>query len=294
MILTIFLSCLGIIVFNQWNQNRNIFVEAKKNPNLYASPYIYVFDREKEKEIYKKNDQERTYPASLTKMMTVFVALEEIKDLDTLAPIDVGVYHKMINNNGSMAGFYGNEQVTVRDLLYGTVLNSGGEAAGTLAIHVAGSKKAFVQLMNKKAAEIGMDQTYFSNVEGLHDKKHYTTARDIAKLLDVALENKRFRAILTKPTFQTTATLDHPEGISLKSTVLSRIAEEKQKGFKIIGGKSGTTYEAGQCWATVGNVNSKEYIVVTMGAPFQDISDLDEVQIADTVQIYQTIYSKSH
>lgn len=256
----------------------------------YVSQYIYVFDREAESGIYEKNAESRAYPASLTKIMTTIVALENIEDLSATAPIDIETYKDMVASNASMAGFFGMEAVTYRDLLYGTILSSGGEAANSLAIHVAGNVEKFVQMMNDKANEIGLNDTNFINPEGLHDKNQYTTASDMAKLLDYALNNGHFKAIFTKETFLTTATADHPDGILLNSTVLSHLNKNEQNGFEIIGGKSGTTYEAGQCWATLALINSNEYINIVMGAPLKDISNPDKSQIGDTLMLYEKLY----
>lgn len=257
----------------------------------YTSPYIYLFDRETGNTIYEKNIHSKTYPASLTKIMTAIVALENIDNLSEITPIDVETYQDMVDQNASMAGFYGREAVTYRDLLYGTILSSGGEAANSLAIHVAGNVKDFVQMMNAKAAQLGLKDTHFTNPDGLHNKKQYTTAHDMAKLLDYALDNGHFKAIFTKETFQTTSTPDHPEGILLESTVLTFLNKEEQEGFEIIGGKSGTTYEAGQCWATLGVVENQEYISIVMGAPLEDISQPDQAQITDTLKLFKHIKS---
>lgn len=257
----------------------------------YTSPHIYLFDRETGNTIYEKNIHSKTYPASLTKIMTAIVALENVDNLSEITPIDVETYQDMVDQNASMAGFYGREAVTYRDLLYGTILSSGGEAANSLAIHVAGNVKDFVQMMNAKAAQLGLKDTHFTNPDGLHNKKQYTTAHDMAKLLDYALDNGHFKAIFTKETFQTTSTPDHPEGILLESTVLTFLNKEEQEGFEIIGGKSGTTYEAGQCWATLGVVENQEYISIVMGAPLEDISQPDQAQITDTLKLFKQIKS---
>lgn len=255
----------------------------------YASRYIYVLDREDKSVEYEKNSRERAYPASLTKIMTTIVALEHIDDLSAVAPIDVDTYKEMVANNASMAGFYGREPVTYRDLLYGTILSSGGEAANSLAINVAGSVEDFVRLMNEKASELGLEDTHFTSPEGLHDKNQYTSAYDMARLLDYALDNGDFRAIFTKKTFKTTSTMDHPDGIVLESTVLSKLAGISEEGFEIVGGKSGTTYEAGECWATLGIKEDREYICIVMGAPLKDISNPDMAQIDDTIKLYKRI-----
>ena len=255
----------------------------------YASSYIYVLNRENKGEEYKKNENKRAYPASLTKVMTTLVALEHIEDLSRLAPVDVKTYKEMVASNASMAGFYGKEAVTYRDLLYGTILSSGGEAANSLAVNISGSVDDFVALMNQKAGELGLENTHFTNPEGLHNKDQFTTAKDMARLLDAALENGDFRAIFTKKSFKTTATADHPKGIALTSTVLAQLEGREEGGFKILGGKSGTTEKAGQCWATLGEKGGQEYIVIAMGAPLKKISNPDGRQIEDTIKLFKSI-----
>ncbi|WP_251638796.1 D-alanyl-D-alanine carboxypeptidase family protein [Sporosarcina sp. NCCP-2716] len=267
---------------SDWNV-KELF--SSGNSDGYASQHIYLLDRDSGKAVFEKDATSKAYPASLTKIMTTLVALEHIDDLSAGAPVDVQTYQAMVAQNASMAGFYGREAVTYRDLLYGTMLPSGGEAANSLAINVAGSREKFVRLMNEKAAALGMTKTHYSNPEGLHDPEQYTTAADMAKLLDHALGNQNFRAIFTKPAFTTTATADHPAGIQLKSTVLSSLHPEEQHGFTIIGGKSGTTYEAGQCWATLSTADGREYINVVMGAPLEDVSHPDFAQKRDTLKL---------
>lgn len=290
------LAIMIVAIFVLFKVGDKVNVDVKKPFQLfssdnYASQYIYVFDRETENVIYEKNTKSRAYPASLTKIMTTIVALENIDDLSAVAPIDLDTYREMVANNASMAGFFGREAVTYRDLLYGTMLTSGGEAANSLAVHVGGSVEDFVQMMNDKAVELGLNDTHFTNPEGLHNKNQYTTAYDMAKLLDYALDNGHFKAVFTKETFQTTSTSDHPDGILLKSTVLTQLNKEEQSGFEIIGGKSGTTYDAGQCWATLGLVADREYINIVMGAPLEDISHPDKAQIVDTLKLYTKIKS---
>ncbi|RBP60345.1 D-alanyl-D-alanine carboxypeptidase (penicillin-binding protein 5/6) [Alkalibaculum bacchi] len=277
----VILFIFGLFVVKEKIDINNIF------NNKYNSNYIYVVNRQSESEIIKKNYKSKAYPASLTKIMTTLVALDHINDLSAIAPVDIDTYREMVNKNSSMAGFYGNEQTTYRDLLYGTILSSGGEAANSLAINIAGSVEDFVKLMNDKAQELGLEDTHFVNPEGLHNKKQYTTAYDMAILLDYTLDNGHFRAIFTKEAFKTTSTLDHPNGIVLQSTVLSKLHDMPQNGFKIIGGKSGTTYEAGQCWATLAIKGDTEYIAIVMGAKLEDINDTSNKHIEDTIKIYE-------
>lgn len=276
---------MGIVIIG-----RDVFGGVFNNSSgEYSSKYIYVYNRDSKEPVYEENYNKKAYPASLTKIMTTLVALENIEDLAKVTPIDIDSYREMVAKNSSMAGFYGNEKVTYRDLLYGTILSSGGEASNSLAIHVAGNTKDFVKMMNDKANELGLDDTNFTSPEGFHHEEQYTTAYDMAKLLDYALDNGNFRAIFTKEAFQTTSTSDHPNGILLQSTVLSRLNGTNQEGFSIIGGKSGTTYEAGQCWATLGIKDGQEYIVIVMGAPLNDLSRPDMVHRDDTLKLFEEI-----
>lgn len=280
---------LGLLFINEKLDNPISLFTEESLDEKYNSEYICLLNRQDKSDIIKKNHKSKAYPASLTKIMTTIVALEHIVDLSAHAPVDVDTYKYMVSQNSSMAGFYGRETTSYRDLLYGTILNSGGEAANSLAINVAGSVNAFVKLMNDKASEIGLKDTHFTNPEGLHDKNQYTTAYDMAKLLDYALEDGNFRAIFTRETFQTSSSLDHPNGIRLKSTVLSKLHNFSQENFKIIGGKSGTTREAGQCWATLAIKNDIEYIAIVMGSELQDVSKPGNKHIEDTIKLYEDI-----
>lgn len=114
----------------------------------YNSEYIYVINREDKAVVVEKNSTKKAYPASLVKIMTTIVALENINDLSDIAPFDVETYQVMVNQNASITGFYGRESTTYRDLLYGTMLASGGEAANALAVNISGNVEDFVVLMN--------------------------------------------------------------------------------------------------------------------------------------------------
>lgn len=251
----------------------------------YTSKNIYVYNLTKEKMVLSKKANEKVSPASLTKIMTARLALDKIEDLSQLAPIDVDSYRKMVQKNSSMAGFYGKEATTYRDLLYGTILASGGECAKTLAIRAMGTEEDFVKAMNQKVEDLGLKNTHFSNPEGMDEESHYSTAEDIGKMLADALKDGDFRAIFTKEVFLSSKTLDHPEGNRVISTVLSKVPHEEED-FKILGGKSGTTTKAGHCWATLAEKNNMEYIVVVMGAPFEEGQ---EGHIEDTIKILRDL-----
>lgn len=255
----------------------------------FISKAVYLYNLTDDKEVLSKNENERLPMASLTKIMTVRVALKHITDLAATAPVDTDAYHRAIDMNASMAGFRGGEATSYRDLLYATMLKSAGEAADSLAINISGSMDNFVAMMNQEAEDLGLKNTSYANADGMDDPKNYQSAKDCAMLIKDSLEDGNFRAIFTKRDFVTRPTLDHPDGVYLESTVFSHLKKYNQNGFEIIGGKSGTTDKAGLCWATLAEKNGKEYILVVMGVPYDDIDNLNDGHIEETLRIYESI-----
>lgn len=255
----------------------------------YESKAVYVYNLTDDKKITGVNEDEKLPMASLTKIMTVYEGLLRISDLNALAPIDTESYQEMVSQNASMAGFFGNEQTTYRDLLYGAMLPSGGEASDSLAINISGSTLEFTGLMNERAEELGLTNTHFQNVDGMDAPAHYSSAKDIAMLLKAALENENFRAIFTSKDYLSSFTPDHPQGLYMESTVFKKLRDYEYEGFEIIGGKSGTTDKAGLCWATLSVKNGKEYIIIVMGAPYDDIDNPDDGQVKDTLDILERL-----
>ena len=288
LIISIYLSTSIFLLANEKPRYEffiyNTIIEYEAN-----SEFAIVYNRDNKNIKYQKNADQKAYPASLTKMLTVLVSLENIKDVSEIVSIDRDSYIDMINQNSSMAGFTINERVTYWDLLHGTMLSSGGEAANTLAINVAGSSEKFVAMMNKKAKELNMLDSNFTNIEGLHDEMQYTTALDMVKLMDYALENPDFKTIITALNYQTTKTAAHPNGITLKSTVLSMIEDDESQNYVLVGGKSGYTPQAGRNWATLSIRNDIEYITIVMGAKSQDQNSSHQLHIIDTVELLQLL-----
>lgn len=264
-------------------------VKKKAEDEKFISKAVYLYNLTDDKEVLSKNENERLPMASLTKIMTVRVALKHITDLAETAPVDTDAYHRAVDMNASMAGFRGGEATSYRDLLYATMLRSAGEAADSLAINISGSMDNFVAIMNQEAEDLGLKNTSYANADGMDDPKNYQSAKDCAMLIKDSLEDGNFRAIFTKRDFVTRPTLDHPDGVYLESTVLSHLKKYNQNGFEIIGGKSGTTDKAGLCWATLAEKNGKEYILVVMGVPYDDIDNLNDGQIEETLRIYESI-----
>lgn len=145
--------------------------------------------------LFAKNPDQRMYPASTTKIITAIIALESgrINDIVTI-PLEA------CNVEGSAVGLQEGEQITLNDLIYALMLNSGNDCAVAIACHLGGSVDGFVQQMNKKAYEVGAVNTHFNNPNGLPEPNHYSTARDMALIAGYAMKNDNFRDIVSTKT----------------------------------------------------------------------------------------------
>ena len=196
-------------------------------------------------------------------MMTLIVAVENMESPDDTFTMTYDILNPLINEDASLAGFEENETITIKDMLYGAILPSGAEATVGLAEAIAGSETNFVRMMNEKAEEMGLKNTHFTNTSGLHDDNHYSTALDMAVILEYALQNDLCREILSTYQYTTSKTKEHPKGILLESTMFSRMYGDEVENVTIEGGKTGFTSEAQHCMASFAIKNNKEYIVVT-------------------------------
>lgn len=258
-------------------------------PAGIQSPSVLMLARSDKRVVFSKDADTLRAPASLVKALTVYHALQAIENLGAPVQLNTEAYLKMVEKNASMAGFYGEEQLTFRDLLYGTLLASGGEAATSLAIELAGSEAQFVQGMQARARQMGMRQSQIKNVTGLDEDGMLSTAREWALFLDQALDDPDFYAIFTSDSYLSSKNANHPDGILIQSTVLSKLDPQRMQSFQIIGGKSGTTLAAGQCWATLGRKAGAEYILVLMGADLGSFDHPNHYQIEDSYLLFEAL-----
>ncbi len=238
-----------------------------------------------------KDADECIFPASLTKVMTLIVTVENCDDLEGKFTMTAEILEPLILENASVAGFAPGEEVTVKDMLYGLILPSGADAAIGLAAHIAGSEDSFVELMNKKSEEMGLQYTHFINASGLHHDEHYSTCREMAEILRYAMENEIMREVLTTYQYTTSNTPEHPEGIELTSTMFSRMYGDEPENAFIIAGKTGYTLEAHHCLASFAikceenesedDIYSRkgDYILVTIGSPTKWGAVFDAIDI---------------
>lgn len=244
-----------------FNEDRAV-VDAEVDVNL-MSDYALLVNLTTNEVIYEKNAHERTYPASLTKMMTVLVGLEHRADVDIVIDVD---FETLANEGAAIAGFSNGQHVSYDDLLYGVMLPSGADAAQMLAKIVAGSEEGFVELMNEKAQRLGMKDTHFTNVVGLHDDNHYSTPWDLAILEKVALSNDEFREIFSAPSYQASVVDGDGNPLIFTSRMFDRMENPKFEGGQVLGGKTGYTYEAALCLASYATDGENEYALVTTHA----------------------------
>ncbi|MFT8872621.1 MAG: D-alanyl-D-alanine carboxypeptidase [Sporolactobacillus sp.] len=260
-------------------------------PPLYSA-HACLIDAKSGRVLYKKEADSRAFPASLTKMMTAFVAINHAVDLQKKTVLPASLFKQLQGSDASVAGFLPDEQVRFIDLLYGTMLPSGADAASALAIAVAGSEPAFVRLMNQEAEILGMTHTHFTNSTGLHDAAHYSTAADLAILLRHALKNPTFRRLMTATRDTVPPTNRHPRGFTLQSTLRSDAEAFGVDSRIIIGGKTGYTEQAGLCLASFASIAGHDYILVTLGAAGTPRTNAHAIE--DAVHVYQALRATMH
>ncbi|MCM1252393.1 MAG: serine hydrolase [Clostridium sp.] len=232
-----------------------------------VSNYAVFIDMESGKILAGKGEDVRIVPASMTKVLTLLVAVENIENLDDTFEITSEITEYCLKNDCSNAGFENGEVVTIRDLLYAAILPSGADGALGLACYVAGSQEAFVELMNEKLEEMGLSDTaHFTNCVGIYEENHYCTLCDMAAVMQAAVKNETCRKVLSAHTYTTSVTTKHPEGILLSNWFLRRI-EDKDTGGEVICGKTGYVKQSKHCAVSYGmDKNGREYICVTADA----------------------------
>ncbi len=231
--------------------------------------YGILVDTSAESVLAGREYRTRMNPASMTKVLTLLVAVEHMErsELSSTFKMVYDITNYAYVHDCSTAGFLENETVTVEDLLYGTILPSGGDAAVGLACYISGTQEDFVVLMNEKLEELGLSQTtHFTNCVGLFDENHYSTCYDMAMIMWAAMDNELCRQVLSTKKYTTSSTAEHPEGIELSNWFLRRI-EDKENGFTVLGGKTGFVNESGNCAVSLAaDPEGHEYICVIAGS----------------------------
>lgn len=241
-------------------------------PKTNSRRYI-VYDRISKSMIIGKNEDIKSAMASTTKIMTTIVILEKADLNET-----VTVSAKAGGTGGSRLGLKRGDKASVRDLLYGLMLRSGNDAAVALAEHVGGSVKEFAELMNEKAIELGLTNTHFVTPHGLDDANHYTTALELAKLTDYAMNNETFSKIVGTKSI-TIYINNQPRQINNTNELLGVLNG-------VVGVKTGFTNNAGRCLVTETKRNNMDIITIVLGA------DTKKDRTKDSVNLIEYTFSK--
>lgn len=223
-------------------------------PQLAATGYILI-DAETGETLAESNADQRLPPASLTKMMSSYLVVDEIERGRIAETNKVTVSVKAWKMGGSRMYVKEGTQVSVMDLLRGVIIQSGNDATVALAEYVAGNEDAFVDMMNKKAVSLGMTGTHFQNASGMPDPNHYSTARDLSKLARATI-------------------FDHPAHYPLyaeKVFIYNNIRQPNRnlllyRDPTVDGLKTGHTEEAGYCLVSSSKREGTRLITVVMGA----------------------------
>ena len=241
-----------------------IFVYATNDLNVDAKASL-IIEENSGKVIHEDNSNVQNYPASVTKILTAILTLENCELTDTVTVSKTAISN--IPSGYVIAPLFVGEQMSVEDLLYALMLKSANDAAYVLAEHVGGSVEGFSEMMNKKAEELGCKNTHFVNPNGIHNSNHYTTAYDMYLIARYAMKNEEFVKIVSTYQHALSATNKYSKNDRLMKNTnafvnpSSRYYDENVKGIK-----TGTTLQAGNCLITSTSKNGFVVITVILGA----------------------------
>lgn len=266
-----FVTCFGLVF-------------ASDKPTINSKTAVAI-DADSQVVLYNKDMDKKIYPASTTKILTAILAIENLS-LDK--NVVVSKEAVQIPWDSSSVYLKEGEIISINDLLYCLLLNSGNDAANVLAEAVSGDISKFVELMNIKAEELGCTGTHFNNAHGYSDDNHYTTALDMAKILSYCIKNETFTKIMSTKSYIVEETNKTNEKRYLNNT--NRLILQKEDSVYArfyeycIGGKTGYTDEAGRTLVTFGKKDDKTVIVAIFGASSSGTLD---VRYTDAINLFE-------
>lgn len=230
--------------------------------------------------LYAKNIDEKSYPASTTKLMTCLITVEN-SELNEIVEFSHDAVFS-IESGSSNIGIDPGQSMPIEECLYGILVASANEVANAVAEHVAGSTEAFADLMNQKAEELGCKNTHFVNAHGLYHENHYTTAYDLALIARACFQNELISKIANTSSYHFVATANQPDDFIQRNKHKLITGEIAYEGIK--GGKTGYTDEARQTLVTCAEKNGMKLICVVMKEETPD-------QFHDTVKLFDYGFS---
>lgn len=251
---------------SRYKYNEAAEVSFLSGENMQSTNAILV-DVDNSSIIGQVDYKARINPASMTKVMTVLVAAENVDSIKDKVKVSIEATDFAYKNDCSSTGFCVDEEVTVEDLFYGTILSSGGDAAAQLAMYVAGSQEEFVNMMNDKCKELGISETtHFTNTVGIYNENHYSTCYDMAVIMNAAINNDFCKTVMSTKKYNTSPTVEHENGLEISNWFLRRI-EDKDAGGNVLCAKTGYIVQSGNCAVSyMEKENGNRFICVTANA----------------------------
>lgn len=253
------------------------------------SSNVGVYNIEDMSLIYGKNIDERISIASITKVMTAIVAVENVEDVYNSVKIDYNQISKWLYEELSIAGIYDGQELTYYDLIATMLIPSGADSAIFIASNIFKNYNEFINKMNEKASELGMNSTHFSNPVGYDDENNYSTIEDVAIMMNYALKNNTLKDILTMKKYTTS-----DNKLTVYSTLDSLAIKYGVQIDKIIGGKTGTTQNAGRCLASFSDDEGVPLLVIVVGSPLYSNMPYNLIDTEYLYDIIQKEYSKRY
>ena len=268
--LTSFLLAIAILFFGITPDASYAAVAWPTNIDIAAEGGI-LMDANSGAILYAKNIHTPYYPASITKILTELIIIENCDLNDTLTFSHNAIFN--VEGNSSSAGFDVGDKITVKDALYALLLKSANESANALAEYYAGSIDKFVDIMNQRAKELGCTESHFANPSGLNNPNHYVTAYDYALICRAAFNNPKFVEIDSTTYYKLPASRWVPAGQTIYShhSMLKRNNPLHYEG--IIGGKTGFTSLAGNTLVTCAQRNDLKLITVILNGHMTHYTD---------------------
>ena len=249
------------------------FDEEMKAMGLYSDCLLLV-SADNGEVVFEKNAGKQTPPASLTKVVTAIVVLENCTNLDAVVTVSESCIKELDGTGSSLGGLKAGEQVTVYNLLASLLIQSANEAATVLADYISGGDRAkFIAMMNEVAARLGCANSHFVNPHGLHDDDQYVTAEDMAKFILHAMEFPAFAEIVGKTSYKLPATNLQEERNALNTNYLLNSAYKDYYCKYVKGGKTGSTSDAGRCVVAVASKDGYNYVAVCLNSVYRDVDN---------------------
>lgn len=251
-----------------------VVVSADPNFSVDAKAAL-LLDLNTGRTVYEQDADVRVYPASLTKIMTCLLALEN-GNLSDIITVDESALAGL-DQDSSVVGLQVGEKITLENLLYCMMVSSGNDAANVVAEYIAGSVADFVRMMNERAYALGCKDTHFNNPHGLHDESHYTTARELAIITQAALKSENFRQIVATAEYTIPESTLGPEHVLKTTNMLIYNSTGNSLYYsRATGVKTGYTSAAGRCLIATAEDGDVRFLSVLCGAKtsIQETGDL--------------------